>query len=568
MSRQGSALILLLILFELRTACFSQQNCIYRVIASKCLQQPAERTQTGFIMNGTRGIFTALHGVVDAKEIRAVSRAANEAFNSLKISEVDIEHDVALLDSSELDGKNLPGLDRVEFSEIVDPGPLKVLGYPLGIELIPTLGLLLRSPNLVELRTLLEIAAEKPVKDRGSPFYKAKMLSIQGKFLPGHSGAPVLDLNNRVIAIANGGLRGGLADISWAVPMNSLEMDPKADEEDLLYKLQNLKPDAVFMFTPQSIVWTPPTDASSVSRRALPVYGDFPMNMRSIDDANMVLTKIILSKNATVAEFEYHNDDSKDTYPTFYGPGSEYAFRIVDINDDTVSKLQQVEGVEHLNDPIVVSADGRRHIIARFAPISPTVNRFHILEGAPGTKRWIFKDITLLEEPTAPQSPTQHSKSTDWDIASFKLTVKHMLATVSDGFSSGREEFSANNSDTKTRIYRGKWLPNGAHRAWCQEEEIFTSDSIKYKYSYYIVYEDQTEEHAKELFNLAKDALDDILPERFRPQPPAERYTFEWKNSESTPTHSFSLNQQPSERPGLYDIIIDAVRETSDRRRW
>jgi hypothetical protein len=163
-----------------------------------------------------------------------------------------------LLDSPELDRKNLSGLDYLAFSDKVDSSPLKVLGYPLGIQLIPTMDLILRNPGLVELRTLLEASAEKPVEDRGSPFYKAMMLSIQGKFLPGHSGAPVLDSNNRVIAIANGGLRGGLADISWAVPINSLEMDPKADKENLLYKLKNSKPDTVFMFTPASPVWTPP----------------------------------------------------------------------------------------------------------------------------------------------------------------------------------------------------------------------------------------------------------------------------------------------------------------------
>jgi hypothetical protein len=41
-------------------------------------------------------------------------------------------------------------------------GPLKVLGHPLGINLIQTLNLLLRRQSLVELRTLLEDAAVGP----------------------------------------------------------------------------------------------------------------------------------------------------------------------------------------------------------------------------------------------------------------------------------------------------------------------------------------------------------------------------------------------------------------------
>jgi Trypsin-like peptidase domain len=132
-------------------ACFSQENCIYRITASECLHEPAERIQTGFIIKGTRGIFTALHGVVDAKHIGAVSRASNEAFSSLQISKADPELDVALLDSTELDGKSLPALEPIGFSEDVDAGLLKVIGHPYGIGLIPTNGLSLRSKKLLRI---------------------------------------------------------------------------------------------------------------------------------------------------------------------------------------------------------------------------------------------------------------------------------------------------------------------------------------------------------------------------------------------------------------------------------
>lgn len=62
------------------------------------------------------------------------------------------------------------------------------------------------------------------VVDRGSPLYNAKVLSIQGEIEPGHSGAPILDSKNRVLAIANGGLKGGTVGICWAIPINQVHL--------------------------------------------------------------------------------------------------------------------------------------------------------------------------------------------------------------------------------------------------------------------------------------------------------------------------------------------------------
>jgi hypothetical protein len=162
-------------------------------------------------------------------------------------------HCVALLDSKELDGKNLPGLESIGFSETVDPGALKVVGHPYGIDLMPTNGLLLRSQKLVDLRSLLTSGSSDSIQVRGSPHYRAMVLSIQGKLLPGDSGAPILDSQNRVLAIANGGLKGGLADISWAVPMNKLSWENNPGRT--LARLRELKPDAVFFFASEE----PPT---------------------------------------------------------------------------------------------------------------------------------------------------------------------------------------------------------------------------------------------------------------------------------------------------------------------
>ena len=56
--------------------------------------------------------------------------------------------------------------------------------------LIATHNLRLRTPHPVKLRSLLSPDILHLIMDRGSPFYKIHVLSVEGAFLPGHAGAP------------------------------------------------------------------------------------------------------------------------------------------------------------------------------------------------------------------------------------------------------------------------------------------------------------------------------------------------------------------------------------------
>ena len=70
----------------------------YRIKAAGCIHEPTQRQLTGFRMKGKRGIVTALHGVVDCDSISAVTDDTSAPyFNDLRIREVDIERDSALL---------------------------------------------------------------------------------------------------------------------------------------------------------------------------------------------------------------------------------------------------------------------------------------------------------------------------------------------------------------------------------------------------------------------------------------------------------------------------------------
>src|SRR5262245_39922944 len=87
--------------------------------------------QTGFQLRGIKGIVTALHGVAGAKGISAIGSKDN--FSNLKIVKVDINNDIALLLSPELQNKSAEGLEPADSGQVAPRAQLTVVGYPQGI---------------------------------------------------------------------------------------------------------------------------------------------------------------------------------------------------------------------------------------------------------------------------------------------------------------------------------------------------------------------------------------------------------------------------------------------------
>ena len=139
MFRQRLSLVFaILFLFSFSTEATSQERVpadyVYMVIASGSKYHQGQVLQTGFRMQGTKGIITALHGVVGATSISALNHK-NDRLVDLTIHSVDFENDLALLSSKELQNRSNEGLIA---SDNLSPNPgdrLKVLGHPSGIEL-------------------------------------------------------------------------------------------------------------------------------------------------------------------------------------------------------------------------------------------------------------------------------------------------------------------------------------------------------------------------------------------------------------------------------------------------
>lgn len=200
---------------------------VYRIKINGCNFKPQDRQQTGFRVQGITGIITALHGVADCKSVSALSDDGKEIYNDLLIRQVDIERDVALLSSPTIEKSSKVGLlpSGLSFVEIKNAA-LQIAGYPLGAEKQDVD----KIEHIRDIESLDDVIpdAEEPADfiKRKSPSLEITVLNVQAQLLPGHSGAPILDSKNQVVAIGNGGLRSGTVGRSWAIPWIEVKLQP------------------------------------------------------------------------------------------------------------------------------------------------------------------------------------------------------------------------------------------------------------------------------------------------------------------------------------------------------
>ncbi|HEV7905653.1 MAG TPA: serine protease [Pyrinomonadaceae bacterium] len=232
-------------LLLLATHARAQEEHIYLIKMFDCAHQPTQRSQTGFQVRGTKGLITALHGVIDCQRVMASSRKGLVLDQPLNVVKTDIDHDVALLSSPQLEIVDV-GLESAPPIAWELLATVKVYGHPYGISNLETT-LTLRKPPLKPLKDLVPPTPLSFLLERRSPNHLINVLNLQGNLLPGHSGAPILDSSDRVVGVANGGLREGFAGISWAIPFRDIEWDIMSLSYKRLHALKQLDPNEIFM---------------------------------------------------------------------------------------------------------------------------------------------------------------------------------------------------------------------------------------------------------------------------------------------------------------------------------
>lgn len=214
---------------------------VYRIDSKDCEFSPTHRRQTGFRVQGLAGIVTALHGVADCKTISATADGSPQSFTLLQIQQVDIERDVALLLSPAL--AELPQVGLVESplsnTELLT-AKLRIAGYPRGLEKQDID--VIESIRAIEALDDVIPNAEEPAEfiKRQSPSLDIDVLNVQAQLLPGHSGAPLVDSEDRLVAIGNGGLRGGSDGRSWAIPWPDVDLQA-VDDAAIRQKFNKLR---------------------------------------------------------------------------------------------------------------------------------------------------------------------------------------------------------------------------------------------------------------------------------------------------------------------------------------
>jgi hypothetical protein len=166
-----------------------------------------------------------LHAVAGCDEISAVQAAdPSISISELRLSRVDVSRDLAVIESPMLPTGNL----RVS-NEVTPAQTLEVIGYPNGISGFHRMNVITNRPEMTRIRNRIPPTVSAAFASRNSPALATQVLDILGDLQVGHSGAPALNHEGRVVAIVNGGIGSGQYGIGWAIPMSDAAFRPIED---------------------------------------------------------------------------------------------------------------------------------------------------------------------------------------------------------------------------------------------------------------------------------------------------------------------------------------------------
>ena len=172
---------------------------------------------TGFVWSQRDKVVTALHVVVGCNRILVDFQNAGVR-RPARIERVLKHADLALLHV-----ENPPNLSPLT-SALNNPelhDELVAMGYEFDAPTMSSKNLEM-SFGSSELQDILPAPARLEVSRAGMPSLSLQVLRLQGHLVPGLSGAPIINHQGLVVAVADGGLESGAASTSWALPVENV----------------------------------------------------------------------------------------------------------------------------------------------------------------------------------------------------------------------------------------------------------------------------------------------------------------------------------------------------------
>lgn len=230
------------------------RNGVLQVIVTSPDTIP-RRSATGFRWRTPDLVVTSYHVVAgahaDSIRVQTTSNGVNATL--AEVVAVDRASDLAILKMKRI----LPGGPLLHCSAIPSVSEqLWVAGYPLAVSGLRSRRIAMSDIAPHKLKDALDATARRDLVSLGFPHLNQEVLHLEGDFLPGDSGAPILDKNGCVVAIGNGGLKRGQVGLGWAIPSSQLDtliQKGLAENQISLSSLQSIQTSFFSSVSPERI---------------------------------------------------------------------------------------------------------------------------------------------------------------------------------------------------------------------------------------------------------------------------------------------------------------------------
>lgn len=271
---------------------------IYRISAKNCEHAPKSRVQTGFAIvqdDTIWGIVTALHGVLDCKEIKAIPENAIE-LSPLNISHVDTTHDIALLKPT---GERtlFQGVKNFRPSFTISCGSTRstsviILGYKNAAQFTDKRGGTISCTRA--LKQKLSNDPENPesrvrdaLKERKSPDLDISIFDVKVNVAHGDSGAPIFEENtDTLLGMVIGGIGEGNG---WGIPWHTIQWKSVKEQKDEIARIKALNITDVLLSHLGYISSLTNSSTVDIQVNNQPWKGDFKIEKLAINQATCVI---------------------------------------------------------------------------------------------------------------------------------------------------------------------------------------------------------------------------------------------------------------------------------------